>query len=60
MFAAATGAWWSAINPALMTFLQLQVSGVTLLERKLHKTRPDYEAYCRRTSSFIPLPPRGA
>lgn len=58
LFATAIGAAWTAIGPALMTFLLLRVSGVAMLERKLIKSRPNYEKYVRRTSAFLPLPPR--
>jgi len=59
-FALATGAWWTLLSPALMTFFLLRVSGVTLLERGLVKRRPDYQAYVARTSAFIPwFPKRG-
>jgi steroid 5-alpha reductase family enzyme len=54
----APGAWLTAASPALMTFLLLRVSGVPLLERSLRKRRPGYEDYARRTSPFLPLPPR--
>jgi steroid 5-alpha reductase family enzyme len=57
MFAAATGAWWTAIGPAVMTFLLVRVSGVKLLEQRLVRSKPDYEEYCRRTSAFIPMKP---
>jgi steroid 5-alpha reductase family enzyme len=60
LIAGATGAWWTAVGPALMTFLLLRVSGVAMLERKLRKTRPTYDDYVRRTSPFLPLPPRRA
>ena len=60
LFAAATGAWWTAIGPAVMTFLLVRVSGVAMLERRLRRSRPEYEDYCRRTSAFVPLPPRRA
>lgn len=60
LFAAATGAWWTAVGPALMTFLLLRVSGVKMLEEHLRETKPGFEAYRRRTSAFLPLPPRGA
>jgi len=50
---------WSVIYaPALMTFLLLKWSGVPLLEKSLKKRRPDYAAYCERTSNFFPLPPK--
>jgi len=58
LFAAATGAWWTAIGPALMTFLLLRVSGVAMLEKRLKRTRPEYDEYCRRTSAFVPMRPR--
>lgn len=58
LFAAATDAWWTAIGPALMTFLLLRVSGVTLLEKRLRTTKPAYEAYTARTNAFLPWKPR--
>jgi len=60
LFAVAVGAWWTAIGPALMTFLLLRVSGVTMLEKRMMRTRPQYEDYSRRTSAFFPMPPRKA
>ena len=56
----APGLWWTAVGPLLMTFLLLKVSGVALLEQSLVVTRPQYAAYQRRTSAFIPWPPRDA
>jgi steroid 5-alpha reductase family enzyme len=50
--------WLTAPCPALMTFLLLRVSGVPLLERSMARRRPDYAAYQRRTSAFVPRPPR--
>jgi steroid 5-alpha reductase family enzyme len=58
LMAAAFGGAWTVASPVVMTILLLRVSGVSLLERKLTTTRPDYAAYARRTSAFIPLPPR--
>lgn len=54
---AASGAWWSLAGPALMTFLLVRVSGVSLLEKDIRERRPAYAAYVRRTSGFFPLPP---
>jgi steroid 5-alpha reductase family enzyme len=51
-------AWWTAIGPALMSFLLLKVSGVPLLERSLRARRPGYAEYVARTSAFFPMPPR--
>lgn len=49
---------WALPGPLLLTFLLTRVSGAPTTEPHLVKTRPDYEAYKRRTSSFIPLPPK--
>jgi steroid 5-alpha reductase family enzyme len=49
---------FTLLSPALMTFLLLRISGVALLERSIAKRRPDYVDYARRTSAFIPMPPR--
>lgn len=50
--------WWTALSPAVMTFLLLRVSGVTLLEQGLKKRKPAYAEYARRTSAFVPWPPK--
>ncbi|APR81722.1 Hypothetical protein A7982_07071 [Minicystis rosea] len=55
--AAASGAYWTALSPALMSFLLLRVSGVTLLEKSM-RGRPGYDDYVRRTSAFFPRPPK--
>jgi steroid 5-alpha reductase family enzyme len=57
LIGAATGAWWCLAGPALMTFLLVRVSGVSLLEKDIAGRRPDYVAYVRRTSAFLPRPP---
>lgn len=49
---------WTVISPIVMTTLLLRVSGVSLLERDLVQSKPGYAEYVRKTSSFIPLPPR--
>lgn len=56
--AASAGAWWTVIGPLLMSFLLLRVSGVALLERSMAERRPEYAAYVRRTSAFVPRPPK--
>ena len=48
----------TAAAPALMTWLLLRVSGVTMLDAHLTSTRPGYAEYVIRTSAFVPLPPR--
>ena len=58
-FALATpGSAWILLSPILMTFLLLRVSGVTLLEQDLSKTKPAYAEYTRRTSPFFPWRPK--
>jgi steroid 5-alpha reductase family enzyme len=54
----AGGTWWTAIGPAVMTFLLVRVSGKAMLERDIGKRRPGYAEYIARTSGFVPLPPR--
>ncbi len=49
--------WWTAIGPALMTYLLLRVSGVAMLESDIAGRRPGYADYVRRTSAFVPRPP---
>lgn len=51
---------WGLIGSAVMTVLLLKVSGVALLERSLHKRKPEYAAYAARTSAFFPRPPKAA
>jgi steroid 5-alpha reductase family enzyme len=55
---ATPGGWLTVVSPALMSFLLMRVSGVTLLEAGLQKSRPAYREYMTRTSSFVPWFPR--
>ncbi len=48
----------SIIGPVIITYILIKWSGASLLEWKLKKTRPGYEEYMRRTSAFIPWPPK--
>ena len=48
---------WTIVGPILITVLLLKVSGVSLLEQKLGKNTK-YAAYQRKTSAFIPWPPK--
>lgn len=59
LVAAETGsAAWGLIGAVVMTVLLRRVSGVTLLEKSLKKRREGYDEYIRRTSPFLPLPPK--
>jgi len=53
----APGSLFTIIGPLTITVLIIFVSGVPLLEKK-YAGRPDFEAYKKRTSVFIPLPPK--
>jgi steroid 5-alpha reductase family enzyme len=41
-----------------MTLMLLKISGVAMLEKTIATRRPGYEEYVRRTSAFVPRPPR--
>jgi steroid 5-alpha reductase family enzyme len=59
LVAAGSGApWWTLIGPAFMTFMLVKVSGVAMTESDIAERRPAYADYIRRTSAFIPLPPK--
>jgi steroid 5-alpha reductase family enzyme len=49
---------WTVISPLIMTVLLLKVSGVSLLEKTLMKTKPEYRDYAQRTNAFFPWLPR--
>jgi len=51
--------WWGVFSPIVITWLLLKVSGVPLLEKK-YAENPAYLDYIKRTSSFLPMPPRKA
>lgn len=46
------------VGVALMTWLLAKGTGAKLLESSIGKRRPGYVEYVKRTSGFIPLPPR--
>jgi len=54
----AAGGWWALPGPLVMSWLLTRVSGVTLLERGLGKTKPKYAAYVASTNAFFPGPPK--
>lgn len=60
LIAAETGglALASIAGPLMLTFLLVKWSGAALLERRLKRSRPEYEDYIARTSGFIPMPPK--
>lgn len=49
---------WTVVSPLTITFLLLRVSGVTLLEKTIVETRPEYRSYMERTRAFLPWFPK--
>ncbi|MCS6884812.1 MAG: DUF1295 domain-containing protein [Acidobacteriota bacterium] len=49
---------WTIVSPLLMTLLLIKVSGVSLLEQTLVKTKPEYTKYIKSTSAFFPWLPK--
>ncbi|MGL4543339.1 MAG: DUF1295 domain-containing protein, partial [Polymorphobacter sp.] len=49
---------WALPGPLLLTYLLTKWSGVPTVEGKLTKSRPGYADYVRRTSGFVPMPPK--
>jgi steroid 5-alpha reductase family enzyme len=45
------------ISPIIITLLLLFVSGIPMLEKK-YDNNPAYQEYKKRTSAFVPLPPK--
>ena len=58
LIAIASGAYWQSLGAAIMTYLILKISGVSLLEKSLAVKKPGYEDYINRTSAFIPWIPK--
>lgn len=50
--------WLTVFGPLLLSYVIMGPLGANLLERRLGKKNPGYEAYIRRTSAFIPWPPK--
>ncbi len=60
LFLVASGSWWVLVTlpaPLVMTFLLTRGSGQRLLDEHM-AGRPGWAEYARRTSAFVPLPPR--
>lgn len=48
----------SIVGPVFLTFTLTKWSGIGITEKAISKTKPKYADYIRRTSAFIPLPPK--
>lgn len=55
---AVPGGVYTILSPVLVTLVLLKMTGIPLTERSILERRPAYRDYQRRTSAFIPLPPR--
>jgi len=49
--------WIALVSPVIITFFLLKVTGIPLAEKSL-SSHPDFSGYKKKTSIFIPLPPR--
>ena len=52
------GGWWTVLSPVARTWFLAKGPGAALLEKDIHERRPEYVDYIRRTSGFVPLPPK--
>lgn len=50
--------WLTVLSPLLMSYLLVAKTGKALTERRMSAAKPGYADYVRRTSGFLPLPPR--
>ncbi|MGD9113177.1 MAG: DUF1295 domain-containing protein, partial [Desulfobacterales bacterium] len=50
--------WWTIISPLIVAAVLLKMTGIPLTENTIAKTRPGYDDYIKRTSSFVPWFPR--
>ncbi len=48
----------SIIGPIAMTVFLTRVTGAALNEKGMRESKPGYDEYVRRTSGFIPMPPK--
>ena len=53
-----TSVFVPSLSPVVMTWFLAKGTGAALLEKDIGDRRPDYVDYVRRTSGFVPLPPR--
>ena len=61
LYLLACGSWLGVATlpaPLLMTFVLARGTGKPLTEKHLSASRPGYADYVRRTSGFVPRPPR--
>jgi steroid 5-alpha reductase family enzyme len=61
LIAAETGpGLWAIFGPVFLTFTLTRWSGIGITEKATHGSRPGYADYVKRTSAFIPWPPKAS
>ncbi|MAL57782.1 DUF1295 domain-containing protein [Brevundimonas aurantiaca] len=59
LIAAETGVGlWSIAGPIFLTFTLTRWSGIGITEKAINRSRPGYADYVKRTSAFVPWPPK--
>lgn len=58
LFSVAAGSYLPLLSALLMTLLIVKVSGVSLLEKTLKNSKPQYKDYVEKTSAFFPWFPK--
>ncbi|PKQ60847.1 hypothetical protein BZG02_17750 [Labilibaculum filiforme] len=58
IFSIAAGSYWPVIGSIAMCLIIIKVSGVSLLEKSLKDTKPQYQEYIKKTSAFLPWIPK--
>ena len=48
----------TVVSPIAMTIFLTKVTGASLNEKGMRESKPGYDDYVRRTSGFVPLPPK--
>jgi steroid 5-alpha reductase family enzyme len=58
MSLAVSGIAWTVISPLFMSWLLIGFTGKKWMDSHMSKRRPGYSEYIRKTSGFIPMPPK--
>ncbi len=58
LFSVAAGNYFSLLSSLLMTLLIIKISGVSLLEKTLKSSKPQYREYIKKTPAFFPWFPK--
>jgi steroid 5-alpha reductase family enzyme len=50
--------WLTAVGPAFLSYTLIRWTGAPSIEGRMRRRKPAYEDYARRTSAFLPWPPK--